>query len=47
MALLVADLSYGRAESEAAKAAVLAGSVTAALLASVILRRRNRVHRDA
>ena len=47
VALLVADLSYGREESEAAKTAVLAGSVTAALLAGGILRRRNRVHRDA
>lgn len=47
VALLVADLSYGREESEAAKTAVLAGSVTAALLASGILRRRNRLHRDA
>jgi NhaA family Na+:H+ antiporter len=47
VALLVADLSYGREESEAAKTAVLAGSVTAALLASGILRQRNRRHRDA
>jgi NhaA family Na+:H+ antiporter len=47
VALLVADLSYGREESEAAKTAVLAGSVTAALLSAGILRRRNRVHRDA
>lgn len=47
VALLVADLSYGREESEAAKTAVLAGSVTAALLSAGILRRRNRLHRDA
>ena len=47
VALLVADLSYGREESEAAKTAVLAGSVTAAILAGGILRRRNRLHRDA
>ena len=47
VALLVADLSYEAAESEGAKTAVLAGSVIAALLASVVLRRRNRVHRDA
>lgn len=47
VALLVADLSYDATESESAKTAVLAGSVVAALLASVILRRRNRVHRDA
>ena len=47
VALLVADLSYDAAESEGAKTAVLAGSVVAALLASLVLRRRNRVHRDA
>lgn len=47
VALLVADLSYDASESEGAKTAVLAGSVIAALLASVVLRRRNRVHRDA
>lgn len=47
VALLVADLSYGREESEAAKTAVLAGSVTAALLSAGFLRRRNRLHRDA
>ncbi|HEX4977245.1 MAG TPA: Na+/H+ antiporter NhaA [Nocardioides sp.] len=47
VALLVADLSYGREESEAAKTAVLSGSVIAALLAAGILRRRNRLHRDA
>jgi NhaA family Na+:H+ antiporter len=47
VALLVADLSYGPGESEAAKTAVLAGSVLAALLASVVLRRSNRRHRDA
>jgi len=47
VALLVADLSYDASESEGAKTAVLAGSVIAALLASVILRRRNRAHRDA
>ena len=47
VALLVADLSYDASETEGAKTAVLAGSVIAALLASVVLRRRNRVHRDA
>jgi NhaA family Na+:H+ antiporter len=47
VALLVADLSYGPEEAEAAKTAVLAGSVIAALLAAGLLRRRNRVHRDA
>ena len=47
VALLVADLSYDASETETAKTAVLAGSVIAALLASGILRRRNRAHRDA
>ena len=47
VALLVADLSYGGAEAEAAKTAVLLGSVVAALLASVVLRRRNHRHRNA
>lgn len=47
VALLVADLSYGSEQSEGAKTAVLAGSVTAALLAAAVLRRRNRLHRDA
>jgi NhaA family Na+:H+ antiporter len=47
VALLVADLSYGGEEAEAAKTAVLLGSVVAALLAAGILRRRNRHHRDA
>jgi NhaA family Na+:H+ antiporter len=41
VALLVADLSYGPEESEAAKTAVLLGSVTSALIAGVLLRRRN------
>jgi NhaA family Na+:H+ antiporter len=41
VALLVADLSYGPEESEAAKTAVLLGSVTAATIAGVLLRRRN------
>ena len=43
VALLVAELSYPGAEGEAAKTAVLVGSVVAALLASVLLRRRSRV----
>jgi NhaA family Na+:H+ antiporter len=47
VALLVADLSYDGKEAEAAKTAVLFGSVVAALLAGGILRRRNRHHRDA
>jgi NhaA family Na+:H+ antiporter len=46
VALLVADLSYDSAEAEAAKTAVLAGSLVASLAAAVILRRRNRLHRD-
>ena len=46
VALLVADLSYAAAEAEAAKTAVLVGSLVASLAAAVILRRRNRLHRD-
>jgi NhaA family Na+:H+ antiporter len=45
VALLVSDLSFGPAEAEAAKTAVLAGSVVAGLLAAVVLGRRSRVHR--
>ena len=45
VALLVSDLSFGPAEAEAAKTAVLAGSVVAGLLATVVLGRRNRTHR--
>lgn len=45
VALLVSDLSFASAESEAAKTAVLVGSVVAALLAAVVLGRRSRVHR--
>jgi NhaA family Na+:H+ antiporter len=44
VALLVADLSFAPGEAEAAKTAVLAGSVAAALLAAVLLGRRSRVH---
>ncbi|GAA1940320.1 Na+/H+ antiporter NhaA [Nocardioides marmoribigeumensis] len=44
VALLVAELSFTGAEAEAAKTAVLSGSVVSAALAAVILRRRNRVH---
>ena len=43
VALLVAELSFPGAEGEAAKTAVLLGSVVAALLASLLLRRRSRV----
>jgi NhaA family Na+:H+ antiporter len=46
VALLVADLSYDGARAEAAKTAVLLGSVVAALLAGALLRRRNRRHRN-
>ncbi|HET6563450.1 MAG TPA: Na+/H+ antiporter NhaA [Marmoricola sp.] len=44
VALLVADLSFGREEAEAAKTAVLCGSVIAATLASVLLHHRSRAH---
>ena len=46
VALLVSDLSFGPAEAEAAKTAVLAGSVVAGLLAAVVLGRRSRAHRS-
>lgn len=46
VALLVAELSFGKEEAEAAKTAVLLGSLVAAVLAAVVLGRRNRVHRD-
>jgi NhaA family Na+:H+ antiporter len=42
VALLVADLSFDGTEAEAAKTAVLAGSVLAATVAGAILRRRSR-----
>jgi NhaA family Na+:H+ antiporter len=44
VALLVAELSFAEAETEAAKTAVLLGSVIAALLASVLLHRRSVAH---
>ncbi len=44
VALLVADLSFSGEESDNAKVAILLGSVIAALLAAVLLRRRSRVH---
>ena len=44
VALLVAELSFDGAEGEAAKTAVLTGSVIAAALAGVLLRRRSKVH---
>jgi len=46
VALLVAELSYGPVQAEAAKSAVLVGSVVAAGLAAVVLGRRSRVHRS-
>jgi NhaA family Na+:H+ antiporter len=45
VALLVADLSFSAEEADAAKTAVLLGSVVAALLAAVVLGRRSRAHR--
>ncbi len=44
VALLVAELSYTGARAEAAKSAVLLGSVVAALAAAALLRRRNKRH---
>jgi NhaA family Na+:H+ antiporter len=47
VSLLIAELSFGpdSAHGDHAKAAILAGSVTAALLAAVVLRARNRHYR--
>lgn len=50
VSLLIAELSFGTSPSgpghgEHAKAAILAGSLTAALLAAVVLRARNRHYR--
>jgi len=45
VSLLVSDLSFDGPERDAAKAAVLAGSLIAALVAAAVLRRRNKVHR--
>ncbi|MCW2759456.1 MAG: pH-dependent sodium/proton antiporter, partial [Nocardioidaceae bacterium] len=47
VSLLVSDLSFGGPLREEAKAGVLLGSVLAAVLAAVVLGRRNKVHRDA
>ncbi len=47
VALLVADLSFARGESEAAKTAVLLGSVVAAGAAALVLRGRNNVRRGS
>ena len=45
VALLMADLSFPSGEADAAKTAVLAGSLASRLLAALLLGRRNRVHR--
>lgn len=45
VSLLVSELSFGGTELEAAKTAVLAGSVLAATVACLVLHRRNREHR--
>lgn len=47
VALLVAELSYSAAEAEAAKTAVLLGSLLAAVFAAAVLRRRNNARRVA
>jgi len=47
VALLVADLSFDGEQAEGAKTAVLLGSLVAAVLASVILGRRNRALRSS
>lgn len=44
VALLVAELSFEGTEGEAAKTAVLLGSVLSATLAAVLLRRRSNIH---
>ncbi|MGO4258708.1 Na+/H+ antiporter NhaA [Marmoricola sp. RAF53] len=46
VSLLVADLSFADIRVEEAKTAVLLGSLASALLAGLVLRRRNRVHRE-
>jgi Na+:H+ antiporter, NhaA family len=45
VSLLIGDLAFGDSGAEQVKVAVLAGSLAAALLATVILRLRARVHR--
>jgi NhaA family Na+:H+ antiporter len=47
VSLLVADLSFAGAEREAAKTAVLVGSLVAGLAGAGLLRRRDRHHRRA
>jgi NhaA family Na+:H+ antiporter len=46
VSLLVAELSFDGAEREAAKTAVLAGSLLAGLAGAALLARRNRHHRE-
>ncbi|MET9435047.1 Na+/H+ antiporter NhaA [Streptomyces sp. NPDC006551] len=46
VALLIGELAFpGAAEAEPVKAAVLVGSLAAAALAAILLRRRNRIYR--
>ncbi|WP_055480415.1 Na+/H+ antiporter NhaA [Sphaerimonospora mesophila] len=45
VSLLIGELAFGLGNDEHVKVAVLSGSVTAALLATVVLRLRNRVYR--
>jgi NhaA family Na+:H+ antiporter len=45
VSLLIGELAFGVGQDAHVKVAVLAGSVTAALLAAVILRLRNRTYR--
>lgn len=47
VSLLVADLSFDGHQVESAKSAVLMGSVTAALLAGLLLRRRNNTRKPS
>lgn len=47
VALLVAELSYTGRDAEAAKTAVLLGSLVAGVVAAVVLGRRNRVRKRA
>ena len=44
VSLLVADLSFGGAELDAAKTAVLVGSLVSAVLGALMLGHRDRFH---
>ncbi len=46
VSLLIAELAFDDVQTEAAKAAVLTGSLVSGLVAAVILRRRNAHHRS-